>query len=287
MRSQQMSHFLSPCSSALCSIPHAHGSFEALVHDPSVDIIYVATPDAHHTAHALLALRAGKHVLVEKPFADSAAAAETVFAESERRGLFVMEAMWTRWVPAVEDALRQIAEGRIGRVAHVYSDFGCQYAIPAGALNALGVYSIALSQLVYGADQQRQKRLDAGASPADAADLQSTPIEPLIPAKIHALGSLNESGTADSQVTLSLQYGPGQLSTCTASLLVNAHNEALIVGTEGRIRLLGPMWHSCTRYTIVSQQKGHTDADVAPWLCRAGSSLSLLAAPALYLPLRV
>ncbi len=69
---------------------HAHGSFAELVADSIVDVIYVATPDAHHAEHALLALRAGKHVLVEKPFAMSAEEASTVFAEAKKRNLFCM-----------------------------------------------------------------------------------------------------------------------------------------------------------------------------------------------------
>src|SRR5205823_9736635 len=78
-------------------IPHRHASYEALVAEPAVDVVYVATPHPMHHANALLALRAGKPALVEKAFTMNATEAEELVAAARSEGLFLMEAMWTRF----------------------------------------------------------------------------------------------------------------------------------------------------------------------------------------------
>ena len=80
-------------------VPRAHGSYDDLVADPGVDVVYVATPHVLHREHALLALAAGKHVLVEKPFTVSAAEAEEVLDAARAAGLVALDAMWTRYTP--------------------------------------------------------------------------------------------------------------------------------------------------------------------------------------------
>jgi len=249
---------------ALFSIPHAHGSFEALVADPEVDVIYIATPDALHAPHALLALRAGKHVLVEKPFTDSPEAAASIVSEAASRGLFAMEALWTRFVPSVRRALDLVAQGRIGSIKLVQSDFGCAFPIPAGALNALGVYSIALGQMVYEADARRAMKESgsagtdgtaaAAAAAAAASDASSEPAAAIVPvpSEVRASGSLRPDGQSDSQVGVTVRYGSEQLNVFSASLLVNGANEATIHGSQGRIKLHAPLWHSTDRLTITA-----------------------------------
>jgi predicted dehydrogenase len=245
---------------ALFSIPHAHGSFEALVADPEVDVIYIATPDALHAPHALLALRAGKHVLVEKPFTDSPEAAASIVSEASSRGLFAMEALWTRFVPSVRRALDLVAQGRIGSIKLVQSDFGCAFPIPAGALNALGVYSIALGQMVYEADARRAMKeagsagADGAAAAAAASDVSSEPAAAIVPvpSEVRASGSLRPDGQSDSQVGVTVRYGSEQLNVFSASLLVNGANEATIHGSQGRIKLHAPLWHSTDRLTITA-----------------------------------
>jgi hypothetical protein len=123
-----------------------------------------------------------------------------------------------------------VQSGAIGLVALINSDFGCPFPIPSGALNALGVYNLALTQMVY--------------------DAQAGSVTPVVPSKIVAVGSLASEGGVDSQVGVMLQYSPTQLSTFTASLLVDSHKEALIVGDKGRIRILGPLWHSTDKIVL-------------------------------------
>src|SRR5438876_7639835 len=91
-------------------IPNRHASYKALVADPAVDVVYVATPHPMHHANALLALNAGKPVLVEKAFTMNAAEAEELVATARAAGLFLMEAMWTRFLPHVEEIRRLLAD---------------------------------------------------------------------------------------------------------------------------------------------------------------------------------
>src|SRR6185312_17081060 len=95
-------------------IPHAHGSYEALVADPEVDIVYVATPHPMHAANALLALNAGKHVLVEKAFTVNAREARQIVDLATEKRLVVMEAMWTRFLPHMVRIRDIVASGVLG-----------------------------------------------------------------------------------------------------------------------------------------------------------------------------
>src|SRR5690606_1823835 len=140
----------------------SHGDYEALVTDPEVDVVYVATPHSHHHEHALLAIRAGKHVLVEKAFTQDAAQAREVLDAARAAGVFVMEAMWTRFLPHVAALRGVIARGEIGRVVSVIADHGQQFpfdpahrlyapGLAGGALLDLGVYPVSFAHDLLGA----------------------------------------------------------------------------------------------------------------------------------------
>src|SRR5262245_6970408 len=94
------------------AIPRRHASYAALADDPEVDAIYVATPHPMHYENSLLCLRAGKAVLCEKPFTINARLASDLIAEARRRGVLLMEAMWTRFLPHMV-ALRQAIDGGV------------------------------------------------------------------------------------------------------------------------------------------------------------------------------
>ncbi|MCU1529066.1 MAG: oxidoreductase, partial [Frondihabitans sp.] len=131
----------------------SYGSYEQLVSDPRVDVVYVASPHSEHEEHALLAIAAGKHVLIEKPIAVDAAGARRIADAARAAGVFVTEAMWTRYRPQ-SDIVRQILErGDLGAVRIVTADFGgyATYdptsrlfdpALAGGALLDLGVYPV-------------------------------------------------------------------------------------------------------------------------------------------------
>lgn len=142
-------------------ITHAYGSVDAMLASPDIDVVYVATPHVFHRDGALAALHAGKHVLVEKPFAMNAEEAEEIARAAENAGLFVMEAMWPRFLP-VADSMRQIFEtGALGEIRHLRADLG-EYFPPVaterlfdpqlggGSPLDLGVYLTAFSSFVFG-----------------------------------------------------------------------------------------------------------------------------------------
>ncbi|HXY93001.1 MAG TPA: Gfo/Idh/MocA family oxidoreductase, partial [Acidimicrobiia bacterium] len=142
-------------------IPRAHDSYEAMAADPNVDVVYVATPHSRHCADTLLFLAAGKHVLCEKPFALNHAQASSMAADARARGLFLMEAMWSRFLPAYVELRRLVAGGAVGEVVLVEGAFG--FAVPfdashrlfapelgGGALLDVGVYPVQLAHLLLG-----------------------------------------------------------------------------------------------------------------------------------------
>ncbi|KAL8334565.1 hypothetical protein RB598_009035 [Gaeumannomyces tritici] len=112
-----------------------YGSYAGLVADPDVDIVYVATPHSHHFQNAMLALRAGKHVLCEKAFTVTAAQARKLADEARARGLFLMEAVWTRYFPMSVKIRRLIGDGAIGKVHRVIADLSINHSRPDGSLS--------------------------------------------------------------------------------------------------------------------------------------------------------
>ncbi len=140
---------------------HAHGSYEALVADDVVDVVYVATPHSEHHEHALLAIAAGRHVLVEKAFTATAAQARAVVDAARAADVFCMEAMWTRFLPHVDVIRDALERGVLGEVLAVHADHGqnlwpvgprrlADPRLAGGALLDLGIYPLSFAHLVLG-----------------------------------------------------------------------------------------------------------------------------------------
>ncbi|MCA5892180.1 Gfo/Idh/MocA family oxidoreductase [Isoptericola sp. NEAU-Y5] len=201
----------------------AHGSYADLVADDEVDVVYVATPHSHHLEHALLAIRAGKHVLVEKAFTRNEAEAREVLAAAAEAGVFVMEAMWTRFLPHVAALRGVIARGEIGEVVNVSADHGQLFAYdPAHRLYAPELAGGAL--------------LDLGVYPLSFAyDLLG------LPESVTAVGSLTESGV-DGQISIVLGYAGGAQATLSTTLWSRTATTAVISGTKGRIEVDGAFY---------------------------------------------
>ena len=142
-------------------IPRSYGSYEALLDDPEIDVIYVAVPHSEHFELSRRALLAGKHVLCEKPFTTTAQDARELAALAADRGLFLMEAMWMRFSPAILKLQELIAAGTIGEPTFASASFGVAFpaevhrmwdpALAGGALLDLGVYTVTFAQLFLGA----------------------------------------------------------------------------------------------------------------------------------------
>ncbi len=145
----------------------ALSSYEALVADPQVDIVYVATPHPMHLRHAQMALKAGKHVLIEKPVCVNTAELDLLRQTADREGRFVMEAMWTRFFPVNLQVVRWLRQGRIGRLRQIQAAFsyGSQMGdgqsriynplLAGGALMDVGVYPISYADMCYGQPPER------------------------------------------------------------------------------------------------------------------------------------
>jgi predicted dehydrogenase len=211
-------------------IPARHPSYEALVADPDVDAIYVATPHPMHAENALLAIAAGKHVLVEKPFTLNAREAEEVAEAARRAGVVVLEAMWSRFLPSMVRIREIIAAGTIGEVRTLIADH--DQLLPkdpahrinnpelgGGALLDLGVYPVSFAVDLFGA-----------------------------PSSVTAKGDKTATGV-DRQVALILEHAGGAISVLHTALDTQGANTATVVGTEGRIEI-DSVWYEQTSFTV-------------------------------------
>ena len=204
-------------------VPVAHGSYEALVADDTVDAVYVASPHSEHRTHALLAVEAGKNVLVEKAFTRNVTEAEEVFTAAREKGVFVMEAMWSRFLPHIAALHEVVASGEIGTVVSLTADHGQWFAFdPASRLFA--------PELAGGA------MLDLGVYPVSFAhDFLGEP------ESVTARGTLTSTGV-DGQVSMILEYPGDVLATLHTTLLAKTPTVAAISGTEGHVTVEGPFY---------------------------------------------
>jgi predicted dehydrogenase len=216
-------------------IARSYGSYADLVADPDVDVVYVATTHGQHHEHALLALRAGKPLLVEKAFTLNARQAREVVAEARARALFCMEAMWMRLDPLVQQAVEIVRSGEIGDVTTVRAELSMHFPFDAthrmfdlsaggGALLDLGVYPLNFVWAILGA-----------------------------PSGVSATGRLSPTGS-DVLAGLQLSYPDGAIGQVLTSAVGPSPDTGLVVGTKGWLRL-EPWLHRAERI-VVSTEAG-------------------------------
>ncbi len=204
-------------------VARRYAGYEQLAADPEIDAIYVATPHSFHKEHTLLCLAHGKPVLCEKPFALNAAQGEEMAAAARAAGLFLMEAMWTHFLPLLVTTCQLLAEGAIGAPRMLQADFGFRAAFnpsgrlfdPAlggGALLDVGVYPVALAHMLWGE-----------------------------PNRIAALATVGASGV-DEETAILLGYTGGELALLSTTVTTNTPHEATLLGTDGWLRLMPPWW---------------------------------------------
>lgn len=209
----------------------AYGSYDELVADPAVDIVYVATPHPYHAENAISALNAGKHVLIEKPFTLNARQAEEVLGLAQEKGLLALEAMWTRWLPHMVRIREIIAAGTIGQPRSLIADHTQRLpddpghrindpALGGGALLDLGIYPISFSYDLFGQ-----------------------------PETIQSLATFKPTGV-DAQVATLFRYPDDQIASTFSASETRGPNRAAVIGTEGRIEI-DPVWYMPTSFRVL------------------------------------
>jgi len=208
----------------------AYGSYEELVSDPEIDAIYVSTPHTYHGEHALLALENGKPTLCEKPMEVNAARARALVQAAREHRVFLMEAMWTRFLPVIGGVRQWVTSGRIGEIRLVAANFGFRTpwnpagrllnpALAGGATLDVGVYVVSLAHMLLG-----------------------------VPTDVHARAIIGETGV-DEVTSMILGYGSQALAQLSCAIRANISDGARIYGTEGYIEVPG-FWHA-TQATLV------------------------------------
>jgi predicted dehydrogenase len=214
-------------------VPHVFDRYEDMVHCPDLHIVYVATPHTLHCANTLLCLDHGLSVLCEKPFAMNSVEARSMVALARQKGVFLMDALWTRFIPATCKALEIIQAGTIGEVHTVKSDFGFfapfdphsrlfNKSIGGGSLLDIGIYPVLFSLFVLGVPQ---------------------------PEHIDALATF-ASTDVDDTCHFTFRYADKKLAIGHSTVRANTPIEAFIYGTKGHIQL-HTRWHHAHQLTVV------------------------------------
>ena len=214
------------------NIPHRHAGYESLASDPGVDAIYVCTPHPMHRDASMLCLQGGKAVLCEKPFTINAAEAQELITYARQHRLFLMEAMWTRFLPLMGKVRELLAQKVIGEVRTVMADFGFRTdfnpssrllapELGGGALLDVGVYTISFASMVLGGK---------------------------LPSRIAGLADMGGTGV-DEQSAYLLGYPNGALAMLFSAVRTDSPHEATILGENGRIKIHASFFNS-TRLTL-------------------------------------
>jgi len=224
-------------------VARAYGSYREIIADSDLDVLYIATPHPQHHAIAMAAIEAGKALLVEKSFTATAAGAREIVNAARANGVFVMEAMWTRFQPVIVAARELIAGGAIGEVRAVQADLGVGREVdptdrlfdPAqggGAMLDLGVYVVSFTQMLLGT-----------------------------PTSVAARGSLASTGV-DQEAGILLGYDDGRTGGLTISIRNQSPGSARIFGTAGWIDVVPRFHHPTT--IVVTRTDRHPETITRP-----------------------
>lgn len=203
----------------------AYGSYEELAKDPDVDIVYIATPHALHFKNTMMCLKHGKHVICEKPLGLDAKQAKAMIDQAKTKKLFLMEGLWTRFIPATEKLLELLGNKAIGDLLLVRADFGFKPAVipegrmynknlGGGSLLDIGIYPIYISLLSLG-----------------------------LPENIRATARFSETGI-DTFCAMQLNYTNGSKAHLESTFEANTPTVAIIYGSKGYIKMHAPFHHS-------------------------------------------
>ena len=221
-------------------VERAHGSYADLVADPDVDAVYVASPHSEHHEHALLALAAGKPVLVEKAFTRNLREADEVLAAAEAAGLLAAEAMWSRYLPHYDVIRRTVGAGTLGEVVIVDADHG-QLLWPDGPAR------LSQPELAGGA------LLDLGVYPVSFADHVLGGLE-----GVTAQGTLTELGV-DATTAINARGPGGALARLWCSMAAATACPARVVGTRARLEVEGRFYNVKSRVRLIGPDESVLD----------------------------
>lgn len=219
-------------------IPCAYGSLADLLADPLVDIVYIATPNHQHGHYTLAALEAGKAVLCEKPFALDAAEARAMIAKAQEKGVFLMEALWTRFLPSLQALISRVQDGAIGDPHLLRADFGFRARYDAhsrlfdpaqggGSVYDIGIYPLFLAMLLFGNPEQ-----------------------------IQTLSVPAPTGV-DLSTLVQMRHPDNRLSLLASSFAVDLDTEAHLYGSRGKL-VLHRMFHMPTQLTLHNDTGTHS-----------------------------
>ncbi len=214
----------------------AYDSYAAMLADPKVDAVYIATPHRFHYQQTLQCLEAGKPVLCEKPLTVNAAQSQQLVDLARSKNLFLMEALWTRYLPIYDQVREWLDNDEIGEVKLLTSSFGfgvprdmqdrlLNHELAGGALLDMGIYNIAISQWVFGSN----------------------------PKSFTAQGHIGESNV-DELTAVNLDFGEGRTSQFVTNLMAMTSNDFVIYGSKGHIRI-GPFFWDTAEATLTVGDK--------------------------------
>ena len=195
----------------------AYDSYETMLKDPEVDVVYVASPNSCHYEHVKLCLEHGKHVLCEKPFTVNERQAAALFGIAKEKNLFVGEAMWTVFLPYTLELKKLISDGIIGDISFIQVSFGSDMTrterlispeLAGGVLLDLGVYTIAFMKTFFG---------------KDIKSIKSSPV-------------FLESGVDGKSCTV-VTYNDGKIAALSSDMTAILGNKAVIYGNKGHIEV--------------------------------------------------
>jgi len=210
----------------------AHGSYEALLSDPEVEVVYIATPHPGHAHWSILAARAKKHILCEKPLGMNHAEVSAIVRAARENDVFLMEAFMYRCHPQTQEVARLIRTGALGRVRGIQASFGIDGAFPAshrvlnnelggGGILDVGCYPVSMARLVAGAA--------LGEAFSDPLDL-------------HAFGHVGEASRVDEYTMAVLEFPGAIVASLATSVKLWQENSVRVFGSQARLFLRAP-WH--------------------------------------------
>lgn len=213
------------------NVKHCYGSYEEIINCPDLDVVYIATPHVLHCENAILCLSNQVPVLCEKPFAMNAVEVRRMIAAAKNNNTFLMEALWTRFLPTIQKTLSIIEKGTIGEVKTLKADFGFNAPVDpesrvfnqhlgGGSLLDVGIYPVFLSLLLLGK-----------------------------PTNIKAIATFGKTNV-DENCGAILKYPNNKMALLHSSIVTKTTTEAYIYGTKGTIRI-NTRWHEPTSLTLM------------------------------------